>query len=383
MAVVAGFAFALVVGELALRILGVGYPILVEPDAVAGAHLRPFAEGWFTEEGRGYVVANDLGYRDDVHALAKPAGHFRIAVLGDSYTEALQVSLDEAWWRLVGRDLASCDAVDPDVVEVMNFAISGIGTAQQLEIYRQIASQYSPDLVVLAFVPNDVENNSPAYGGVGVKPFYRFGADGSLVLDDSFRRTADFQRRTSWLARLARSISDRSRVLQLGLEMRRVLARIEVRDQQAESTPDSSAEPKTPEWIEAWALTEALISELAHRVAAAGSDFLLVAVSSPHQVHPDPEHRRRRLEEIEKGTDLLYWNKRLGRLAEREGIAYLSLSEPFLLDAQATGRCLHGFENMLPCDGHWNREGHRMAADQITKAICDRIAARERSDPHD
>jgi hypothetical protein len=383
MAVAGALVVSLIVAELGLRVLGITYPILVEPEPIAGIRLRPFVEGWFTEEGRGYVVANDLGYRDDVHPVEKPPDHFRIAFLGDSYTEALQVPLDEAWWRLVGRDLAACEALAPRVVEVMNFAVSGIGTAQQLEIYRQIASRYSPDLVVLAFVPNDLENNHPAFGGVGLKPFYGFDPDGALVLDDSFKRDAGFQRRTSWSARLARTISAASRVLQLALEMRRVLARIDARDQQAALPTSSSAEPTSPVWIEAWALTEALIAELARQVADAGSELLLVAVSSPHQVHPDPEYRRRRLVEIEKGTDLLYWNKRLGRLAEREGIAYLSLSEPFQLDATATGRCLHGFENMLPCDGHWNRDGHRLAADLVATAICDRIPAPARSDRDD
>lgn len=374
-AVAGGLVFSLIVAELALRAAGISYPILVEPDPVAGGRLRPYAEGWFTEEGRGYVVANDLGYRDDVHPVEKPPNHYRVAFLGDSFTEALQVSLDETWWRLVGRDLTRCDAVGEKVVEVMNFSLSGIGTAQQLEIYRQIASRYSPDLVVLAFVANDVDNNHPAFGGVGTKPFYRLAGDGTLVLDDSFKSSAEFQRRTSWSARLARSISDSSRVLQLALEMRRVLTRIDVRAQQAALPTSSSAEPTSPVWIEAWALTEALIAELARQVAAAGSELLLVAVSSPHQVHPDPEYRRRRLVEIEKGTDLMYWNERLGRLAEREGIPYLSLSEPFQLDATATGRCLHGFENMLPCDGHWNRDGHRLAADLVTTSICDLISA--------
>ncbi len=381
MAVVLGLAVSFVAAEVVLRALGVSYPVLVEPDPVAGAHLRPFVEGWFTEEGRGYVQANDLGYRDRVHARQKPAGRFRVAAFGDSYTEALQVPIEATWWRLLESRLGECGALGTLEPEVMNFAISGIGTAQQLEIYRQIGAGYDPDLVVLAFVGNDVQNNHRGFGDVDIKPFYDLDDQGRLVLDASFRDNETFQRRTAAPVRFIRSVSDYSRVLQLVLELRRVMARLSVREQQAGSPVGFSSDPTAPELIEAWAVTEALLADFARRVRENGSEFLLVAVSSPHQVHPDLEYRRHRLEEVERGTDLLYLNKRLGRLAGREGIEYLSLSEPFQIRAERTGECLHGFENMLPCGGHWNESGHQLAAEHVLQAVCHQLERSAEASP--
>jgi hypothetical protein len=37
-----------------------------------------------------------LGYWDSEHEIAKPAGTFRIAVLGDSFAEARQVAQEES-----------------------------------------------------------------------------------------------------------------------------------------------------------------------------------------------------------------------------------------------------------------------------------------------
>ena len=356
-------------GELALRLAGVSYPVLVEPDPVAGGRLRPFVAGWFEQEGRAWIEANDIGYRDRVHARQKPANALRVAFLGDSYTEAMQVPLEQAYWRLVESRLTGCAAAGGRVPEAMSFGLSGIGTAQQLEIYRKVAAGYDPDVVVLAFVPNDIENNHPAFGGAGTKPFYALDARGALVLDDSFVRSPEYARRNGLVARGLRRLSDASRIVQLLLEARRVLARRELAAGEAGARHGFTAAPAEPERIEAWQWTEALLVELARRVELDGARFLLVAVSGPHQVHPSLEHRQRWLAEV-GGGDLLYWNRRLAALAGAHGIAFLSLSEPFQEYALERGTCLHGFENMLPCDGHWNAAGHALAAELVSAAIC-------------
>jgi hypothetical protein len=72
--------------------------------------------------------------------------------------------------------------------------------------------------------------------------------------------------------------------------------------------------------------------------------------------------------------DPQYLNKRLSNLARREGAAFSSLVDLFLSYAEKTGRCLHGFENSLPCGGHWNSEGHRLAGEEIASVICGQLS---------
>src|SRR3954463_7401785 len=80
--VVASTALALALAEAALRVAGFSYPNFWQPDPLTGSALRPGMEGWQRDEGRAYVKINSQGLRDREHPVAKPAGTYRIAILG-------------------------------------------------------------------------------------------------------------------------------------------------------------------------------------------------------------------------------------------------------------------------------------------------------------
>jgi len=95
--------------EVALRVASssMGASFFVA-DPERGWSLRPRAEGVYAAEGRQYVRINNAGLRDYEHQVAKQPGSLRIAVLGDSYTEAMQVSPDSTFWSILGRQLSTC-----------------------------------------------------------------------------------------------------------------------------------------------------------------------------------------------------------------------------------------------------------------------------------
>src|SRR4051812_6141945 len=78
----------LLVAEAALRVAGVGYPNFYGPDPLRGWSLLPGAAGRWTKEGDARVRISSAGLRDREHAIPKPPGAYRIAVLGDSCAEA-------------------------------------------------------------------------------------------------------------------------------------------------------------------------------------------------------------------------------------------------------------------------------------------------------
>src|SRR5258705_2765364 len=129
--VVIGFLLGGMVAEIALRVVGYSYPEFYQLDLTRGYTLRPNAQGWYRKEGEAYVSINGDGLRDQEHSLVKPQATFRIAVLGDSYPEALSVRMEEAFWSVMERKLQEC-APAPRKIEVLNFAVSGYGTAQEL-----------------------------------------------------------------------------------------------------------------------------------------------------------------------------------------------------------------------------------------------------------
>ncbi len=371
-----GLSAVFVCVEIGMRVMGISYPIFFAPHPVAGARMWPGLKAWYTLEGEGFIEVNSVGFRDREHPKQKPEGVYRIAFLGDSYTEAMQVGFDEIYWNVATRALQDCKALSGRKPVPMNFGLSGIGTAQQYEILRHFVAGQEPNLVVLAFVSNDFYNNHPAYGGRDLKPFYLLDESGDLVLDDSFKTSSTFLGRISPSRTLRRSVLQSSRVLQLVVEVRASMVRRASLRESQDRRGDLYRPPGTKLLREAWQITEALIVRMADELASQGSDFLLFTVTSGHQVHPDPAYR---IDRVSPGADLNYWNARLGKLAERKGIDFVDLIPPLLSHVEASGECLHGFENAVPCGGHWNFRGHRLAGEEIARAICLELESREKA----
>ena len=120
----------LLLAEVALRAAGYSFPEFYATDERRGFALRPGAAGWYRKEGAAYVRVNSDGLRDREHAREKPPDTFRVAVVGDSYAEALQVEQEAAFWAVMERRLQACAAqfAGGRRVEVINFGVSGYGT---------------------------------------------------------------------------------------------------------------------------------------------------------------------------------------------------------------------------------------------------------------
>ncbi len=365
--------FALFCLEIGMRIAGISYPMFWVPEPVAGGHMWPNLKAWYEIEGRAFVEVNSIGYRDKEHPKVKDEGEFRIAFLGDSMTAALQVPFEDTYWNVARRKLASCGALAGRKIVPMNFAISGFGTAQQLEVMKHKVWDYDPDMVVLAFVSNDFTDNHPSFGGKDTKPFYRLDDSGQLVLDDSFRRSPVFLERISPFRTMRRELIQHSRVLQLVVEIRAEAMRRSSLAVMKSRSGTFSHPPSTDASRQTWKITEAMLAHARWEVESRDRQFLLVLTTDGHNVHPDPEYRKRRFESI-GATDLLYWNNRLSSFAAEEGINHVSLAQRFVSYAEENETCLHGFENSVPCGGHWNSEGHRLAGEAVAAAVCAQVS---------
>jgi lysophospholipase L1-like esterase len=98
--------------------------------------------------------SNRLGYRDREWTVGKPAGVYRVVVLGDSIAAGYRVEERErAFPALLERRLEG--AGGSGAVEVLNFAVTGYNTDQEVETLRARALAFSPDLVLLAYCHND------------------------------------------------------------------------------------------------------------------------------------------------------------------------------------------------------------------------------------
>src|SRR5882757_5111470 len=143
-----GTLSALLIAEVFLRVIGYSSPVFYTTDETRGYALAPNMQGWYRKEGETYITINSDGLRDVEHQIAKPENTFRIAVIGDSYAEALQVNLNETFWKILEEKLNGCgSAFDGKKVEIVNFGVSGYGTAQEFLTLKGKVWKYSPDLV--------------------------------------------------------------------------------------------------------------------------------------------------------------------------------------------------------------------------------------------
>ena len=372
-----GAVVGLLLAEAGLRVLGISYPLPYTTDEHCGVRLKPGFRGRWMKEGGSTFAVNSAGFRDREHALEKPPGVFRVAVLGDSFVEALQVPLEKTLFAVIERQLLQCDVLDGRTVEVLSFGVSGYGTAQELLALQHHAAAYDPDVVVLAFFPgNDVRNNSQALEPQKTRPFYSL-EDGKLVLDDSFRQEADYLHAQKPLTRWKVALINSSRLLQWVNELRnrpRAAHKNGEEDEQPGVNDLVYAPPRDETWREAWRITERLIAEINDQAAARDARFLLAVVSGDLQVDPDPA-RREALAQRLQVEDLFYPNRRLVELGESEGFPVVDLAPPLREYAEEHDEQLHGFANTPPGAGHWNEAGHRLAGELIAAAICRELGA--------
>lgn len=111
-------------------------------------------------EGALLVKINSEGMIDREYPRIKPDNTIRVALLGDSVTASIYTPNREKFKSIWEHSLAQSLG---HPVEIMNFAIDGTGTWEQLQMFHLRARNFQPDFVVLAFYwGNDVWNNLAA-----------------------------------------------------------------------------------------------------------------------------------------------------------------------------------------------------------------------------
>ncbi len=152
--------YALVFGELFLRGLD---PQPLVPRFVTGgadgirANIPNITFRQWTPEVDVHVSYNDRGMRDDRPAppLAKRPGECRVALLGDSYFVGFESDFGNSFGKRLEDDLAAAGTP----ARVLNFAVSGFGSAEMLVAMRRRVAQYHPDVVIMSWHYSDLADN--------------------------------------------------------------------------------------------------------------------------------------------------------------------------------------------------------------------------------
>ncbi len=204
--------------EALLGFMGVGQQEIVRPDPELGCVHLPGKLVTWRMEGYSREHLSSAGLRDVEHSLSKPQGTYRIAIMGDSAAEGLQVALNETYARrleqLLNEDLqaggslakklfmqeipqnfaqnlaagASPQAGAIKHFEVINFGCSSYSTGQELLQFKKEVAQYKPDLTIVMICKGDtLENNIDVTqrSKAEPKPYFYLDQTGKLELDTS------------------------------------------------------------------------------------------------------------------------------------------------------------------------------------------------------
>ena len=150
-----------------------------------GFHFIPDLKTRIQHESGGYLLrTNNVGFRSESdYVIEKSPGVFRILLFGDSFTAG----------DGVGNKYRFGDVLENLIpgVEVYNFGLPGSGTDQHYLIYREIASKFPHDLIVIAAQVENIRRVAARYrlsqlaSGENVllaKPYFELDNNGALSL---------------------------------------------------------------------------------------------------------------------------------------------------------------------------------------------------------
>jgi hypothetical protein len=128
-------------------------PAVVETNDLRSFVLLPGAEIVY----RGAELqTNRWGLRDREYDKVKPAGVYRVALLGSSYTMGLGVEGEETFENvtedLLNRELAGRGY---ERYEILNFAVSGYGDLQTMYVAERVVPEFQPDVVIHVLHPGE------------------------------------------------------------------------------------------------------------------------------------------------------------------------------------------------------------------------------------
>jgi hypothetical protein len=369
----AALVASLLLAELVLRLIGVSYPVFIRTDPIRGtAHIEG-AKGWYRSEGESWVEINRDGLRGPEVAVEKPAGTFRIALLGDSYIEAVQVPFDQTVGEVLERRLA---ALRGSRVEVLNFGVGGYGTTQELLTLQQKVWKYAPDLILLAVTTgNDISDNYRPLKRIGYVPYYVFNG-AHLVVDTSFLKSKEYLARSTRTSRMLLGLVQHSRLIQLFNQVRHSRRAGQRQEDRGNAAPDELGLddniylPPSPDgdWHQAWKVTEGVLRLMRDECRSKHVPFAVVTLTTGIQVQPVLEEREKLLRRLGV-KDLYYPDRRLAEFGRREGISVLNLAPPMARQAEERHVFFHGFDGRLG-RGHWNRDGHQFAGELLASWIA-------------
>jgi hypothetical protein len=300
------------------------------------------------------IHINSLGMRDQDHAIKKKDGVYRILLLGDSFMEALQVPFEESFPKLLEERLRKAGLHN---VEVINAAVSGWGTEDELAYLTRYGKRLEPNLILVAMtLHNDVSDNLR-------EKFYTL-KDGRLQ-----RRPVRIRPIVQyWVVQFKAFIASHLHVIQL---WRKFWYRADIQNtgralQQHVMNLLSSTETTTI--ARGWQLTFAELRAIQSEGRSIGVPTVVVLI--PLSLQLSKEKMAKLVAQNSSAQQDIEYQKPqeiMVQFGARQGLEIIDLLPTF----RQWGAKRHD-QLYLKTDGHWNTSGHSLAAEHVASELRSR-----------
>jgi hypothetical protein len=298
------------------------------------APYRINAQGWNNGAGE---------YIRDRHA-----GIARIAVVGDSYVEALQVAHDASFAEALGRALGESGAR----AEVYRFGMSGAPLSQYVHMVEREVVRYRPDWIVVSVVHNDFDESFRFVQGRYTSSFMKFRIEDGKVAGE----LPPTPWRQAWADTLRLTATARFFLYRWRVRPQPIIDLFLPRQGGAGESPwagnvEISRVLATQRDVAA--VADHAVARLAALAAAVDARLLMVMDGDRHAIYRG-----------DAASPALALNRMLADATERHRAVFLDLHPVFAAHWTARHQRFD-FE----ADGHWNELGHSI----VGTAIADRI----------
>ena len=316
--------------------------------------LRPTFDVYQEKFGT-HVQTNSHGFRDGEHDLGKSEGTLRILLLGDSFMEALQVEFADAFPSLLERRLRSLLGCQ---VEVINAGVSGWGTDDEVTYLIRKGREFHPDIVLFAVtLHNDISDN--------LEGRYHTEEEGKLIDKPLFV--------TPMLTHLGFEVrsylASHSHLYQIAYQSWKSLGRPSAGHRLENHVVELMRNDQSDEVKRGWWITEKLLEKAGRLAKVDGFNIAMFIIPTIYAADSGLYSElvsTQQLTASELNRDKPV--ETLMAILERQGIWAVDLLPGLRSQSDAPGQQFY-----IQGDGHFNKEGHELAASIVSRELTGKI----------
>ncbi len=304
---------------------------------------------------------NETGWNSkyERYQINRSNNKLRVAVIGDSKVEALQVDYDDSLAEQME------EASDNRQLEVYRFAISGAPLSQYLHLVRKEAVKYSPDLVVIILVHNDFDESYLPTPGVYTRSFLKIDVTNGSVQGE----VPPLEYKTPWYGIIRQSATWRyltyrqrfrfSSLRNLFFRKQKQERLTHEADMEASGSDTKGSGPDM-KMTRNKLVTEYIFKQMKALCNRKNADLLIVMEGDSHANYEEISHGNRKV---------LVLNEMAASVAKELNIHFIDLQPIFQNDFVVNHKKFY-----FASDNHWNIHAHKVVAQTIVDFINTQVS---------